>query len=160
MRDGHIPDPGVCDAASACAYCPDGGREPAAADSWPPDRLAHLYLCRGLSTYVIAGISGIDRQRVTRLLRRAGVPVRPRGAGRLRPVRRNDPPGLPQLISELYEAGRLSSRQIGSVTGLPERSGTGFAGTASGPAAVDAGIARTAGPCRTRPFVTCTSNSG
>jgi hypothetical protein len=121
MRDGHIPDPGVCDAASACAYCPDGGREPAAADSWPSDRLAHLYLCRGLSTYVIAGISGIDRQRVTRLLRRAGVPVRPRGAGRLRPVRRNDPPGLPQLISELYEAGRLSSRQIGSVTGLPER---------------------------------------
>jgi hypothetical protein len=121
MRDGHIPDPGVCDAAPACAYCPDGGREPTAADRWPPDRLAHLYLCRGLSTYVIAGISGIDRQRVTRLLRRAGVPVRPRGAGRLRPVRRDDPPGLPQLMAELYEAGRLSSRQIGVVTGLPER---------------------------------------
>ena len=121
MRDGRILDPGGRDAAPACAYCPDGGREPAAADQWPPERLAHLYLCRGLSTYVIADLSGIDRQRVTRLLRRAGVPVRPRGAGRLRPVRRDDPPGLPQLMAELYEAGRLSSRQIGAVTGLPER---------------------------------------
>src|SRR6266545_2939371 len=111
MRDGHIPDPGVCDAASACAYCPDGGREPAA-----PAR--HLYLCRGLSTYVIAGISGIDRQRVTRLLRRAGVPVRPRGAGRLRPVRRNDPPGLPQLMARLYEVERLGSAQVAMLTGL------------------------------------------
>ena len=99
MRDGRIQDPGGRDAVPACAYCPDGGREPAAADRWPPERLAHLYLCLGLSTYEIAGHSGIDRQRVTRLLRRAGVPVRPRGAGRLRPVRRNDPPGLPQLIS-------------------------------------------------------------
>jgi hypothetical protein len=70
---------------------------------------------------VIAGISGIDRQRVTRLLRRAGVPVRPRGAGRFRPVRRDDPPGLPPLMAELYEAGRLSSRQIGALTGVPER---------------------------------------
>jgi len=47
MRDGHIPDPGVCDAASACAYCPDGGREPAAADSWPPDRLATFTCAAG-----------------------------------------------------------------------------------------------------------------
>ena len=79
MRDGRIQDPGGRDAVPACAYCPDGGREPAAADRWPPERLAHLYLCLGLSTYEIAGHSGIDRQRVTRLLRRAGVPVRPRG---------------------------------------------------------------------------------
>ena len=64
----------------ACAYCPDEGREPTAVDHWPAERLAHLYLCLGLSTYAIAGLSGIDRQRVTRLLRRAGVPVRPRGA--------------------------------------------------------------------------------
>ena len=121
MRDGRIQDPGGRDAVPACAYCPDGGREPAAVDRWPPDRLAHLYLCRGLSTYVIAGISGIDRQRVTRLLRRAGVPVRPRGAGRLRPVRRNDPPGLPQLMARLYEVERLGSAQVAMLTGLPER---------------------------------------
>jgi hypothetical protein len=121
MRDRHILDSGAGDIASACAYCPGGSRETAAADQWPPERLAHLYLCLGLSTYGIAGLSGIERQRVTRLLRRAGVPVRPRGAGRLRPVRRDDPPGLPQLLAELYETGRLSSRQIGAVTGLPER---------------------------------------
>ena len=121
MRDGHILVSGVGDAAPACAYCADGNPELAAADQWPPQRLAHLYVCLGLSTYGIADLSGIDRQRVTRLLRRAAVPVRPRGAGRLRPVRRDDPPGLPRLMAELYEAGRLSSRQIGAVTGLPER---------------------------------------
>jgi hypothetical protein len=63
--------------------------------------LAHLYLCRGLSTYAIGEITGLDRQRVPRTLRRAGVracvTLRPRGAGRLRPLRRDDPPGLPQL---------------------------------------------------------------
>jgi len=118
MHYRHTPDYGVGDDGPACAYCLD---EAVAADSWPPERLAHLYLCRGLSTYRIAELSGLDRQRVTRTLRRAGVPVRPRGAGRLRPVRRDDPPGLPQLMAELYEAGRLSSRQIAAVTGLPER---------------------------------------
>ena len=121
MRDGDIPHSTVCGAAPVCAYYRDEGWESAAAEHWPPDRLAHLYLCRGLSTRAIAGISGIDRQRVTKLLHRAGVPVRPRGAGRLRPVRRDDPPSLPRLMAELYEAGRLSSRQIGAVTGLPER---------------------------------------
>ena len=64
--------------------------------------LAHLYLCRGLSTYAIGGITGLDRQRVTRMLRRAGVPLRPRGAGRLRPLRRDDPPGL-----TVDEVGRM-----------------------------------------------------
>lgn len=121
MRDGHIPDPGVRDAAPACPYCLNDGREPAAADHWPPERIAHLYLCLGLSTYAIARLSDIDRQRVTRLLRRAGVPVRPRGAGRLRPVRRDDPPGLPQLLPRLYEVERLGSPQIAMLTGLPER---------------------------------------
>ena len=121
MRDRHILVAGAGDVAASCAYCPDGSREHAAADPWPPERLAHLYVCLGLSTYGIAGLSGIDRQRVTRLLRRAGLPVRPRGAGRLRPVRRDDPPGLPRIMTEMYEAGRLSSRQIGALTGMPER---------------------------------------
>ena len=44
------------------------------------------------------------------------------GAGRFRPLRRpDDRPGLPQLIAELYEVARLSSRQIAAITGLPER---------------------------------------
>jgi hypothetical protein len=107
--------------APPCAYC-DGAEEAIAAGGWPPGRLAHLYLCRGLSTYRIAELTGLDRQRVTRALHRADVPLRARGAGRLRPLRRlADPPGLPQLMAELYEAGRLSSRQIAAITGLPER---------------------------------------
>jgi hypothetical protein len=83
--------------------------------------LAHLYLCRGLSTYAIGEITGLDRQRVTRMLHRAGVPLRPRGAGRPRPLRRQDPPGLPKVLADLYEAGRLGSPQIAAITGLPER---------------------------------------
>ena len=121
MYDRYTPDSGVPGDSSTCAYCPDEAPEGIAADRWPSERLAHLYLCRGLSTYGIAALSGLDRQCVTRTLRRAGVPIRPRGAGRLRPVRRDDPPDLPWLMAELYVAGRLNSRQIAVVTGLPER---------------------------------------
>ncbi|HEY6296692.1 MAG TPA: hypothetical protein VIX15_13590 [Streptosporangiaceae bacterium] len=106
----------------ACAYCATGTDEAGTANDWGPERLAHLYLCLGLSTYQIAELTGLDRQRVTRALHRAGVTLRPRGAGRFRPTRRrDDPPGLPQLIAELYEVARLSSRQIAALTGLPER---------------------------------------
>jgi hypothetical protein len=108
--------------AAPCAYCAAGSEEGGAADCWPPERLAHLYLCRGLSTYGIGELTGLDRQRVTRMLRRAGVPLRPRGAGRFRPVRRTaDPPGLPQFMAELYEVARFSSGQIAVITGIPER---------------------------------------
>ena len=108
--------------AEPCAYCAAGTEDATAADQWPPERLAHLYLCRGLSTYRIGELTGLDRQRVTRALRRAGVALRPRGAGRFRPLRRpDDRPGLPQLMAELYEVARLSSRQIAAITGLPER---------------------------------------
>ena len=101
-------------------------QEPAAGT--PPDSeldpclLAHLYLCLGLSTYRIATRTGIHRQRVTRALRRAGVQLRPRGVGRLRPVR--DPDGRPcppWLLHELYEEARLNSRQIATILGMPER---------------------------------------
>jgi hypothetical protein len=105
----------------SCAYCHIGQDAARAGDSLDPARLAHLYLCRGLSTYAIGEITGLDRQRVTRMLRRAGVPLRPRGAGRLRPLRRDDPPGLPRVLAELYEAGRLGSPQIAALTGMPER---------------------------------------
>jgi hypothetical protein len=124
VQDRHPPVFGVRGdiLALPCAYCADGAEYAVAAGSWPPERLAHLYLCRGLSTYRIAELTGLDRQRVTRALHHADVPLRARGAGRLRPVRRlADPPGLQQLITELYEAGRLSSRQIAAITGLPER---------------------------------------
>jgi hypothetical protein len=123
MQDRYTPSSSVPsdDPALPCAYCA-AGEEATAADLWTPERLAHLYLCRGLSTYRIAELTGADRQRVTRTLHRAGVALRPRGAGRFRPLRRaHDLPGLPQLITELYEVARLSSRQIATITGLPER---------------------------------------
>jgi hypothetical protein len=66
-------------------------------------------------------VTGLDRQKVTRVLRRAGVSLRARGAGRLRPLRREDPPELPRLLADLYEDGRLSSPQIAAVTGMPDR---------------------------------------
>jgi hypothetical protein len=124
MQDRHTPTSGVRGdiLTRPCAYCVAGTEGATAANGWTPERLVHLYLCRGLSTYRIAELTGLDRQRVTRALHRAGVPLRPRGAGRLRPVRRlADRPGLPQLITDLYEVGRLSSRQIAAITGLPER---------------------------------------
>jgi biotin operon repressor len=102
---------------------------PAAAhDARPPDGdvdpayLARLYECEGLSTCQIAEFTGISRQRVTRALRRIGVPVRSRGAGRRRPTRRQgDPPDVQQLITRLYEETRLSSHEISALLGIPER---------------------------------------
>jgi predicted HTH domain antitoxin len=122
MPDRYLPVsdvPGLGITLS-CAWCAEGDDSPPGGP-WRPAQLAHLYLCDGLSTYRIAELTGIDRQRVTRQLRRAGVALRPRGAGRLRPLRRRDPPGLAELIIDLYREGRVSSRQIAAVTGLPER---------------------------------------
>ncbi len=105
----------------SCWYCRADRDAASTRDGPDPARLAHLYLCQGLSTYAIGEITGLDRQRVTRILRRAGVPLRPRGAGRLRPLRRDDPPGLPRVLAELYGVGRLGSPQIAAITGISER---------------------------------------
>jgi hypothetical protein len=104
-----------------CRYCHEGQGTPPAGDVPDPAWLTHLYLCRELSTYAIGEATGLDRQRVTRMLRKAGAPLRPRGAGRLRPLRRDDPPGLRRLLTALYQEGRLSSPQIAAITGVPER---------------------------------------
>ena len=79
-------------------------------------------MCLALSTYEIADRTGLDRQQVTRILRKAGVPLRPRGAGRRRALRRTgDSPDLPRLMRGLYEDTRLSSRQVSAILGMPER---------------------------------------
>ena len=84
--------------------------------------MAHLYLCEGLSTYRIGQLAGLDRQRITRLLRRAGVPLRPRGAGgKRRGSRPADPPGLSATLVDLYVNQRLSTLQIGQLLGMPDR---------------------------------------
>jgi hypothetical protein len=112
--------------AAACPQCGYQSSEPAAgapvSDTADPGWLAHLYHCQGLSTYAVAELTGIDRQRVTRILRKAGAPPHPRGAGRARPERgAGTLPDLPRLMRGLYEDAGLSSRQIAAVLGMPER---------------------------------------
>jgi hypothetical protein len=120
-----------CHASSAAtaAECPHCGQQEGAPTGGAPvggvadpGWLAHLYHCRGLSTYAIAEFTGIDRQRVTRILRKAGTPPRPQGAGRARPERgAGTLPDPPRLMRELYVDAGLSSGQIAAVLGMPER---------------------------------------
>jgi hypothetical protein len=108
-----------------CNFCRADTQPGRSGDFQPgadPEWLRHLYLCRERSTYEIAARTGLDRQRVTRILRKTGVPLRPRGAGRLRPLRRGgDPPDLPRLMRDLYEDAKLSSRQVSAILDMPER---------------------------------------
>ncbi|HEX7165303.1 MAG TPA: hypothetical protein VF223_29165 [Trebonia sp.] len=84
------------------------------------ERAAHLYACRVLSTYKIAAVTGTGRQRITRVLRKAGIAVKPYGAGR-RPPRVAEDERLDQLMAHLYQDQRMPSPQIARVTGIPER---------------------------------------
>lgn len=83
--------------------------------------LTHLYVCRGLSTRRIGETLDVNRQRVTTWLHDAGVPVRPRGAGRARPHRQPEPGNLLALLQALYAQQRLTSLQIGRLLGIPDR---------------------------------------
>jgi hypothetical protein len=114
--------------AGCCPHAIDRSRPSGAARDGPVDvpgapaaeRVAHLYSCQGLSTYGISEIVGIGRQRVARLLHKAGVTVKPRGAGRQRPV----PAGradLDEIMEDLYLRLRLTSTQISALTGVPAR---------------------------------------
>jgi hypothetical protein len=86
-----------------------------------PERISHLYACRELSTYHIAEIVGISRQRITRLLHQAGVAVKPKGAGRPRPSRRPETRTTGAVPASLYLDRRLTSAQISDLTGIPAR---------------------------------------
>lgn len=85
-----------------------------------PERAAHLYACQALSTYKIAAITGTDRQRIARLLRKAGVAVKPRGAGR-RKTRTPEEERLDKFMAVLYLRYRMPSTQIAGITGIPDR---------------------------------------
>ena len=108
---------GCCPHSGACPVvgCPeDIPRAPL------PERAAHLYSCRMLSTYKIAAVTGTSRQRITRMLRNAGVAVKPYGAGRCPPCSVEDE-RLAQLMARLYQDQRMSSQQVARLTGMSER---------------------------------------
>ena len=86
-----------------------------------PERVVHLYGCRGLSTYRVAAVVGISRQRVTRVLHRAGAPVNPRGSGRRRPPRGTGADVPDMLLADLYLSHRLTCAQISELTQIPPR---------------------------------------
>jgi hypothetical protein len=82
--------------------------------------VSHLYGCKGLSTYEIAKAVAISRQRVGRLLKKAGIPVKPRGAGRKRQPDA-ELAALTDLAVRLYQRSNLSSVQISALIGIPGR---------------------------------------
>ena len=108
----------------AAGCCPHGAVEgcpPDLPDAPAPERIAHLYACQLWSTYRIARITGYSRQRVNRMLRKAGMTVKPRGAGRPKAYRDDQARHLDELMTDLYLQLRLSSTQVGQLVGLPAR---------------------------------------
>lgn len=85
-----------------------------------PERAPHLYACQMLSTRKIALITGADRGRITRLLREAGIMVKPRGAGRQLTRRTTESMRLDDLMELLYSEQRMSTTQIAEFTGIPD----------------------------------------
>jgi transposase len=78
-------------------------------------RLREMYVDQGLSTYAIAAELGIDRQRVNRMLRRAGVELADRGAGRARPSRRVVlPPASGAALADMYVRDQRTTDEIGA----------------------------------------------
>lgn len=118
---GPRPDLAGVDGSSPWAS-PLGGRcPPDLPGTALPERVIHLYACQGLSTYRVGDITGVGRQRVTRILHRAGVTVKANGAGRPR-LPRTPVPEIPDaVLAALYLTGRLTSAGIETLTGIPAR---------------------------------------
>ena len=114
------------DHAACC--CPHAGHPPQLSASATRSELAvlaaHLYACRGLSTYRIGELTGLGRQRIGRLLAHAGAPVKPRGAGRPR-QRTARQRALDELMATLYVDYGQSSAQISALTGVARRTVSG-----------------------------------
>jgi hypothetical protein len=113
------------DCAACC--CPDAVRDFAVASpvsalpgSDVEALVAHLYVCRELSTYRIGEVVGMNRQRVRRLLGRAGVPVKSRGAGRPRPRRAASQDARTDLMAGLYRDSGWTAAQIAALTGVSQ----------------------------------------
>lgn len=83
-------------------------------------RIVKLYVERDYSTRRIAETVGIDRQRVTQILREGGVDLAPRGAGRRRPLKVEGIIGE-ELLRYLYINCQMSSVDIGKGLGVSDR---------------------------------------
>lgn len=118
MRPSH--EAGGCPYAQGAAGSPAPGQSPGLPRVNTAALVSHLYDCQKLSTYEIAKAIGISRQRVGRLLHKAGVAVKPRGAGRQRQPRAEQA-ALTDLAVRLYLRSNLSSGQISALIGVPER---------------------------------------
>lgn len=82
--------------------------------------IINLYVECGFSTYRIAKIVQMDRQRVARILKQEGIEIAPQGAGRRRPLR------VPNVVSDailydLYVTNTLTSTDIGRSIGVSDR---------------------------------------
>lgn len=100
---------------------PEPGCPPDVPGAALPERVIHLYRCQGLSTYRIEDVVDIGRQRVTRMLHRAGIPVKPRGRGRRRLPRGAGAAVPDALLADLYLGHRLTCAQISELTQIPTR---------------------------------------
>ena len=83
-------------------------------------RIVELYVERDYSTRRIAETVGIDRQRVSQILRERGVNVARRGAGRRRPLKVEGMIGE-GLLRYLYINCQMSSVDIGKGLGISDR---------------------------------------
>jgi transposase len=83
-------------------------------------RVVNLYVEGQYSARRVAEVVGIDRQRVSRILREQGITLAPRGAGRRRPLKVNGPLSEGTL-RQLYVDRRLSSVDIGRGLGVSDR---------------------------------------
>jgi hypothetical protein len=113
--------------AGCCSYAAGSGVQAGPAcsgqvglDPSMTELVSHLYVSHELSSYRIAGIVGIDRQRVGRLLAKAGVAVKPRGAGRPRQPSAEQAK-LDSLMESLYRDAFLTSVEISELTGISDR---------------------------------------
>ncbi len=103
-----------------CAYCAE---ESAAADGWPPERLAHLYFCRELmaelyevarlSSGQIAAVTGMPERTVRDRLRRFGIQARTRGRWN-REDRRTVPA---DTLRDLYSRRGMTAAEVGTLLG-------------------------------------------
>jgi hypothetical protein len=113
-------EPDVCSCPAAVQERAAGLPAPGPPRADVAELIPHLYVCLGWSTYRIGRLTGVDRQRVTRLLKRSGVAVKARGAGRPR-VRDARQAELDNLMASLYVGSGLTSVRISALTGVPER---------------------------------------